>query len=111
MPLQGQLSIFLLRHGELPGSLSGEGGSPIPGTELSNQLSVIKVVQALKKNGFYENTLIAFTTDNGKNRLRIRRIIICNLQVARLRWVETTGHSGEQRELCLRKLTTRCSDD
>ena len=28
--------------------------------------SVERVVQALKANGFYDNTLIAFTTDNGK---------------------------------------------
>ena len=31
--------------------------------------SVERVVQALKDNGFYDNTLIAFTTDNGEERV------------------------------------------
>ena len=59
--------------------------------------SVDRVVQGLKATGFYENTIIAFTTDNGNNngssQLTVRERENSNLvlQVEPSTWGETTG--------------------
>ena len=55
--------------------------------------SVDRVVQGLKATGFYENTIIAFTTDNGNpqsqpERERERGVTCC------LRW--SRQHGGKQ---------------
>ena len=38
--------------------------------------SVDRVVQGLKATGFYENTIIAFTTDNGWSELELELDIV-----------------------------------